>query len=106
MAADLHQEHLNRVVKDAIRGLGSNKTEKAITRAGKAFGTLEPVLRQFDAENGLQRFGSHVSPSDAKDARVIVDQLMKTDIFTEKLEPRPLCHTTFKKPTQFGLTFR
>ncbi len=29
---DLHQEHLNRVVKDAIRGLHSNKTEKAITK--------------------------------------------------------------------------
>ena len=92
MAEDLHQEHLNRVVKDAIRGLGANKTEKAITRAGKALGTLEPVLRQFDAENGLQRpygFGSHVSPSDAKDAGVIVDQLVKTDIFSEKLEPPP-----------------
>ena len=32
---DLHQEHLNRVVKDAIRGLHSNKTEKAITRVAR-----------------------------------------------------------------------
>lgn len=32
---DLHQEHLNRLVKDAVRGLHSNKSEKAITKVGK-----------------------------------------------------------------------
>ena len=32
---DLHMEHLNRVLKDGIKGLGANKIEKAITRLGK-----------------------------------------------------------------------
>ena len=32
---DLHQEHLNRVCKDCIQELGSNKTERAITRVEK-----------------------------------------------------------------------
>ena len=30
IAADLHMEHLNRACKDAIKGLGANKTEKSL----------------------------------------------------------------------------
>ena len=36
ISSDLHQEHLNRVCKDAVRGLGTNQTEKSIGRVGKA----------------------------------------------------------------------
>ena len=50
---DLHQEHLNSVVKDFIRGLGANKTEDAIMRIGKALGTLFPVIENFDEENNI-----------------------------------------------------
>ena len=48
---DLHMEHLNRVVKTSIQGLGANKTQKAITKAGKVVGVLDPVLRSFDDDN-------------------------------------------------------
>ena len=34
---DLHQEHLNHVAKDAIRGLHANKTEAVITKVRKLF---------------------------------------------------------------------
>ena len=47
ISSDLHQEHLNRVCKDAVRGLGTNQTEKSIGRVGKALGTLSPVLDQY-----------------------------------------------------------
>ena len=99
---DLHQEHLNRVIKDAIRGLGANKTEVAIVRAGKALGTLEPVLRQFDAENKVKKpSGAHKPPSAEKDGQQIIEQLLKTDIFSEKLLPNPRYHTSFPKPKDF-----
>ena len=39
---DLHLEHLNRLCKTAIKGLGANKTESCITRVGKALGTIAP----------------------------------------------------------------
>ena len=32
--ADLHMEHLNRVCKEAVRGLGVNKTDEAIVWVG------------------------------------------------------------------------
>ena len=46
--ADLHNEHLNRLCKEAVKALGSNKNEKGIIRAGKALGTLSPILRHFN----------------------------------------------------------
>ena len=45
--ADLFQEHLNRVCKDAVFGPGANKTENAIGQAGKALGILSTVLNQM-----------------------------------------------------------
>lgn len=44
IAADLHMEHLNRLCKEAIKGLGANKTPEAITRIGNAIGPLHSVL--------------------------------------------------------------
>ena len=49
IAADLHMEHLNRACKEqAIKGLGANKTEKSITRIGKAIGPLFDIQANFD----------------------------------------------------------
>ena len=35
ISMDLHMEHLNRLCKTAIEGLGANKSQKAIIRVGK-----------------------------------------------------------------------
>ncbi len=51
IACDLFMEHLNRMVKDAVSGLGSNKTPKALVRIGKVVGTLDEVLKKFDEDN-------------------------------------------------------
>ena len=50
---DLHMEHLNRVLKEAIRSLGVSKTNAAIERVANALGELSPVLDQFDKENSV-----------------------------------------------------
>ena len=36
ISCDLHMEHLNREAKTAIKGLGANKSQKAILRTGRA----------------------------------------------------------------------
>ena len=73
----LHQEHLNRVVKDFIRGLGANKTEDAIMRIGKALGTLFPVIENFDEENNVYNpAGAHKPPSSSKDRDLIIENLL------------------------------
>lgn len=94
--ADLHQEHLNRVVKEAIRGLGANKTERAIARVGKALGTVSPVLDQFDNDNGVQHYSGqrHIAGTD-KDRDLIIGQLQHAQVFTSIAGRK---HTTFPKP--------
>ena len=35
ISCDLHMEHMNRVVKTSVEGLGPNKSKKVITRVGE-----------------------------------------------------------------------
>ena len=81
--ADLHQEHLNRVCKDAMHGLGANQTEKAMVRVGKALGTLSPVLDQFDKENDVHECSvSRSVPSSEKDRDMLISELQKSHVFS------------------------
>ena len=50
---DLHMEHLNRVCKESVRDLGSNKTTAAIERASKIIGAIDPKVCQFDKINNV-----------------------------------------------------
>ena len=59
---DLHMEHLNRILKTSIQNLGANKTPNAIINLGKALGTLEPVLANFDEESSLPTLSCRCSP--------------------------------------------
>ena len=78
IAADLHMEHLNRTCKDAIRGLGANKTEKSIVRIGKAIGPLMSVTSNYDHSvlGKESKSSKHKVPSSEKDRRLIMNELM------------------------------
>ena len=77
-------EHLNHVCKEAIRGLGVNKTDKAISRVSKSLGTLSPILDQFDEVNDVHNSSSiHSAPSSVKDRDMIIKELLQSHIFTE-----------------------
>ena len=54
ISADLHMEHMNRIVKTTIAGLGANKTDKVIIRAGKSVGS--------HCKNGLVKLTNHWLP--------------------------------------------
>ena len=98
---DLHQEHLNRVVKDFIRGLGANKTEDAIMRIGKALGTLFPVIENFDEENNVYNpAGAHKPPSSSKDQDLIIENLLKCNLFSS--HPHR-CYPSFSEPKNLFL---
>lgn len=75
-------EHLNRVAKVAIEGLGANKSEKAIRRVGKAIGTLTDTLENFDNINNVPaESGAHSTRSNEKDLNKVVSQLVKSKVF-------------------------
>ena len=80
--ADLHMEHINRIAKQSIRNLGANKTQKAIERVGRAVGTLDKVISNFDEENGIAKVsGAHKALKTEKDRTIVVGELLKAGVF-------------------------
>ena len=105
VACDLHMEHLNRVCKEAIKGVGANKTSKTIQRVGKVVGVLADVTKNFD-ESVLHHdlyHGTHKASSSAKDQQIILDELLNRACVFEEQANR--VHTNFtdfsKKPYLF-----
>jgi len=93
---DLHQEHLNKLCKDCVKGLGSNKTKQGITRCNKALGTLHDLLKNFDEKNNVAcANGAHRSPSNKLDLNLIIEELQRTKVFDVIPNPK---HTSFKSP--------
>ena len=83
--ADLHMEHLNRVCKGAISGLGANVTDNSIQRVGKCIGRIQSTLRQYDAVNDIQEeSGSHTRHSTDVDMSTVLKQLKKSLVFDHK----------------------
>ena len=79
---DLYQEHLNRLCKDCVKGLGSNKTKESIIRCSKALGVLQEMLDNFDDHNNVSiPSGAHKPLSYQQDVRLIVEQLQHSRIF-------------------------
>lgn len=73
---DLHMEHLNRVIKTSLKGLGANKTEKAITTVGEVLGVVGPILDTFDAENNVSHVaGTHRVANINKDMTILLKEL-------------------------------
>ena len=75
-------EHLNRTLKDCIKGLGPNQTENGIGRIGKAMGVLGPFLAEFDNDNGIAASGGrHNKKESQKERALMVNELTKTAIY-------------------------
>ncbi len=72
---DLHMEHLNRLIKTSISGLGANKTVNYIMKVSKVLHVLSPVLNNFDTENEVAHVsGRHQKASEMKDMRIILNE--------------------------------
>ena len=83
--ADLHMEHLNRILKDCVQHLGSNKTPQAIVRASKALQPLSSVIKIFDIIHCIrEEKGFHTCTSEKKDLSMLVSQLTSSQVFANK----------------------
>ena len=82
ISCDLYMEHLNRLLKDAIKALGANKTTKAIDRVGKCIAPLDELLDRFDtAYDYSSQSDHHKIPKANKDITIMLEQLHKADVF-------------------------
>lgn len=112
---DLHMEHLNRLAKDGIQNLKSNKTSSSIFRVGRAIGTISPLLRHFDEDNSVSSHSSrHRKPSAEKDISIVVEYLVENEVFAIHLgrkligpkKPKDLFSTVSKQDLLQWMTSR
>ena len=96
VSCDLHMEHMNRLVKTAIQGLGANKSEKAIIRTGKCVGSFSTILEKYDGEAGLtEHSGKH--SKNMKDLSLILKELMECKVFDPSSTKRHKSFPALKK---------
>ena len=80
---DLHIEHLNRLAKDAIQNLGSNKTVGGVARVGRCIGTLSHILDKCDRDILLDSGSSkYRKPHATKDIAIVVEELVSSQAFS------------------------
>ena len=74
---DLLQENLNRVVKKGIKGMGANKTPKAIERLSRAAGGTMKIVKAVDSALGIKAKSSdHSHKTSLKDENIIISDLV------------------------------
>ena len=82
ISCDLHMEHLNRLCKGSMGGLGANISDRAVVRVGKCLGPLSTIIDSFDEENGLPReSGSHAKKSTKQDCEKMLARLLEMKLF-------------------------
>ncbi len=83
---DLHNEHVNKLIKQVITNMGGNMTDDALKRSARSVSTLQALCHKFDKCSGVP-FGthSHSTRSDVQD----VGKVMRTVIDRKLLEVIP-----------------
>ena len=83
VAGDLHMEHLNRTIKNALSYQYSNLQPQSIVRIGRISGLLDSVGRVFDKESGvLGRSTNHTAASFTKDLSAMTNELVSAHVFS------------------------
>jgi L1 cell adhesion molecule like protein len=82
ISCDLYMEHLNRLLKEAIKAPEANKTPKVIDCVGKCIAPLDELLERFHTiHNYSPHSDHHKNPSAVKDITIMLEQLRKADVF-------------------------
>lgn len=90
---DLHNEHINRVIKDIVSNMGGSLTEHALRRAAQSVTMIHHIASNFDKESGVPyRTSAHTTRSDKGDTQKVTLALQKHHVF--KVDPGR-AHTRF-----------
>jgi L1 cell adhesion molecule like protein len=79
---DLHNEHLNRQLKEALGHLASNVNDVTIQRVGRCLSKLMIIKANYDETSEIKpQYGRHSRKSLTKDLASLVEHLNKSEIF-------------------------
>ena len=97
---DLHNEHVNKLLKEIIANMGSNLTEIALRRAAQSVSAIQAICQKFDKGSGVP-FGTqaHSMRSDEKDVARVTSTVLKKKLFTRKEVPC-VSQGTHKSPVE------
>ena len=78
IACDMAQEICNRTSKDIVRGMGANKTRKAMMRASKASAGVHQIVQQLrDTTKIKKRSQAHTHKNKDDDEKMMLQDLQK-----------------------------
>ena len=82
---DILQENRNKDIKKLIKGMGANKTDKAIERASRAAAGVRKIVENFDTQVSLSPASStHSHKSSARDEAKILTDLRQVKPFSNQ----------------------
>ena len=80
---DLHNEHVNKLLKGVIVNMGANLTEKALQRAARSISALQLICKKFDHESGvLVGTQTHSTRSDRQDIVKVTNAVIRNNLLT------------------------
>ena len=93
--SDLFMEHLNRTLKDYLKGLGSNISDSTILQTGKSLRGLMDITAYFDELCDIPPTSlHHTKHSASKDEQLILKELTSESRVFDYIPGR--CHRSFK----------
>ena len=100
--ADMQQENNILVLKDVIKGLGANKSEKAMVRASLAAPVADGMVQQYMRILGMhQKSGRRTKKSDDTDVLAVLELINASEPL-EHTPGRRMVHYRGIKPSAFG----
>ena len=82
---DFHNEHVNKLIKEHIKHMGSNFSQKAITNVARSVSFMEVVTNKFDQQCGIHAESSaHSTRSDVDDVKKVVSIVLREKLWDIK----------------------
>ena len=81
MPVDIHNEHLNRVLKDSVGDMGANLSEGAIVQRSKSLKGVMDIVHTFDVNTNLHAVSTDHTVSSSRKDDVVLAELLKSQVF-------------------------
>ena len=81
LPCDLHMEHVNKALKGAIRHMGANFSQNALTNVARSITYMSSVSAQFDQQCGVVNSSMHTTREDFDDVKRVVHVVQREDLW-------------------------
>ena len=93
---DLHNEHVNKLIKETIHNQGPNLTEQSLQRAVRSSAMLDELSKHFEAASNVPAVTSaHSTRSDAGDVEKVASIALRHNLLVKQARNRT--HLSFPK---------